>query len=77
MADSPTTQDVEVDLGPLGSATVTTRITYSNVTVHACPRPGEARFPCCGRWPLEHLWTARMTNDPALVTCPRRDRTED
>jgi hypothetical protein len=43
--------------------------------VHAFPEPGSAQAPCCGRNVLEMLGH-RMTADPALVTCPGRERSQ-
>lgn len=43
--------------------------------VHACPEGAAAVTPCCGRNPLE-LLGHRMAVEPALVTCPGRERSQ-
>lgn len=55
-APSPTTATVLVDV-------------QLSLT-HCAPRVGAAVTVCCGHTPFELKRTDRMTNDPALVTCP-------
>lgn len=37
---------------------------------HYAPQSGAATTECCGHTPFELKRTDRLTNDPALVTCP-------
>lgn len=36
---------------------------------HACPPPGQAVTPCCGRTPFELPRTDRIALGPMVVTC--------
>lgn len=42
---------------------------HGRVLVHACPRDGERRTPCCGRPPLELPRHEQITAYGPLVTC--------
>lgn len=43
------------------------------MTVHACPPGDEGLTPCCHLTPFELPPSARMTLDPAAVTCGAYD----
>lgn len=47
-----------------------------SVVVHRCPPDGSGLTPCCRRSPIELPRTHRMTNDPEMVTCAHRRRSE-
>jgi hypothetical protein len=41
-------------------------------TTHECPPNEGGLMPCCGLTPFEVPLDDRITEDPALVTCPAR-----
>lgn len=50
------------------TATVMVEVKFS--VTHYAPQAGNAVTACCGHTPFELKRDDRMTNDPALVTCP-------